>query len=137
MAKHDWQKLKRLFISGDCKTLREFAEVQDIPYRGLRANAVGWVTEKRAKQEQKQSKITNTVLERQAEYEIDRNTAHLAAGDLILAKLNIAIAKIKPMDTNAVYLLSTAASALEKVQKSQRLGDGNSNSNEVTIIDDL
>ena len=124
VSTYDWKKLKRLFISGKCKTLREFAEAQGVPYGQLRRNATGWVEEKRTKTIQKEDKITEGILARQVEFEVDRNAAHLAFGDMLLMKLNAAVIGVKPSDKNAVYVLSTAATALEKIQKSQRLGEG-------------
>ena len=137
MSKYDWAKLKREYLTGDYKSLREFAEAKDINYAVLRQNAAEWSKEKLTIDSQKTNKIIEGVTEREIQYEIDRNAAHLAAGDLIMMQVNLALQALKSKDKNALYLLNAAATTLEKVQKVQRLGDGLGAGNEVSVVDDL
>lgn len=125
MAKYDWAKLKREYMLGDFKNLRVFAESKGIPYNGyFKKVTTGWSEKKRLQQDQKETKIAEKVTEQKIAYEIDRNAAHLAAGDIIMTKLNIALQQLKIKDKNVMYLLQTAATTLEKVQKSQRVSEG-------------
>ena len=56
MAKTNWEQLKRQYILGKDKTLKEFAERVGVNYGYLRKKAIGWDKEKGTRQEQKENK---------------------------------------------------------------------------------
>jgi len=137
VAKYDWNKLKRDFLTGDHMSLKTFAEARNINYNVLRRNAKNWVEEKVTREEEKSNKILEKVTQQEIAFEINRNAAHLAAGDIIMTKLNVALQQLKIKDKNVMYLLQTAATTLEKVQRVQSLIDGSGSESAVNIIDDL
>lgn len=125
MAKYDWAELKKEFLLGSHASLSDFAKDKCIPNNGyFRKTTKGWIEEKRQRRDKKETKIIEKVTEQEIRYEIDRNTAHLAAGDLIMTKLNLALQGVDHKKKGALYQLLTAAQTLDKVQKSQRLGEG-------------
>ena len=138
MAKYDWAKLKREYMLGDYKSLRSFAIDKGIPYtQHFRNSTQGWADEHKRKANAKQAQITEDVTEREIQYEIDRNAAHLAAGDVLLAKTNIAIQSINAKDKNALYKLERAANTLATIQKTQRLGEETSKPKDNGILPDI
>ncbi|SKC34587.1 hypothetical protein SAMN04515608_0022, partial [Caldicellulosiruptor bescii] len=44
-GQYDWESLKREFMLGDFKTLKEFAQAKNISYGFLRNKAKGWTQE--------------------------------------------------------------------------------------------
>ena len=138
MAKYDWTKLKREYLTGEYKSIAEFLREKGMTRTGfVNKQTSGWDKERATLQQEKSKKILESVTEKQIEHEIDRNAAHLAAGDLIVTKLLLTLQGIKPKDKNSAYLLNAAANALATVQKVQQLGDGVGVGSEVSIIDDL
>ena len=124
MAKYDWIKLKQEYITGDYKSLKEFAEKKKINYDMLRRNAKTWSKEKVTKRSQKGHKIIEKTIERQIDAEVDRNTRHLQTFD----KMQDAIEKIltqydKPSKRD-IYTLLKAGELMDKIQKGQRLAEG-------------
>lgn len=119
VAKYNWSKLKRMYLSGDYATLREFAEKHGINYDVLRRHAAQWSQEKSQADAKKVTKVVERTIEKAAEIEADRNVQHLETWDKLLGKINKALEYgINPKD------LATLATALEKLQKGQRLALG-------------
>lgn len=68
---------KKEFILGDYESVRDFAAQKGIKYNGYFAEKTkGWAEGKRARQEQKQSKIIEKTIEKIAKKEPDRNVAY-------------------------------------------------------------
>jgi hypothetical protein len=50
MSKHNWFELKVKFMTGEYKSLREFAKEQDLPYNPyFKEKTRGWIAEREAK----------------------------------------------------------------------------------------
>ena len=129
MAKHNWSKLKIAFINGNYKSLKDFAQKKNIPYKTLQQSAVGWVKEKQEKDREKTKKIQEEVYARQTEREISlilsRNDRVLNAEDKLLevyeslsAKEIINLAKKTPK----AFVSLTAG--LVNLQKIHRVAEG-------------
>lgn len=123
MAKYDWEKLKRKFITTSPKcTLKQFAIDNGIPYRTLRERAVGWVKERRARHQQKTGEIIDKTIDRQIESEVEMNLKHYDAGTKLLDLIDKAC-KVKEIACMP-KAISSLATALEKAQKVQRIASG-------------
>ncbi|MDR3318445.1 MAG: hypothetical protein LBS99_03325 [Clostridiales bacterium] len=126
--KYNWVKLRREFIVGNCKTLKEFAEKKKIPYEVVRVKAPGWRCAKETINKQNQNKIEAKILAAQVKEEVDRNTRHLRVGDNFLEFVEqftrnaLETASTKPeIGIEGVERLIRIA---ERVQKMQRLALG-------------
>lgn len=128
MARYDWEALKREFLLGDYKSLRQFANAKKLCYSHLRRKAVGWAKEKSELQAQKERKIAEDLLEKQIEQEIDWNITHLKLWGEFLNILQDALKdkkNIKSKDGKiSAYVLEKFANVMEKAQKGQRLALG-------------
>ncbi|MCM8901314.1 hypothetical protein KVG29_08785 [Caldicoprobacter algeriensis] len=129
MARYDWDKLKKEFILGEYESVREFAAQKGIKYNGyFAAKTRGWTDEKRALQEQKQSKIIERVIEKQIEQEVNWNITHLNLWGEFLNILRQALENPKNLMTKdgriSAYILEKFANVMEKIQKGQRLALG-------------
>lgn len=123
MAKYDWEKLRRKFVTTSRKyTLKQFAIDNQIPYGLLRDNAKGWLEEKRTKQRQKTDKIIDKTIDRQIESEVEMNLKHYGAGTKLLDLIDKAC-KVKEIACMP-KAISSLATALEKAQKVQRIASG-------------
>ena len=123
MAKYDWEKLRRKFVTSSAKTsLKQFAVDNNIPYGLLRDNAKGWLKEKQTKQRQKTDKIINNTIDRQIESEVEMNLKHYNIATTLLSVLEKS-AKIDEMYTSPKSINSLAKS-LETIQKVQRIASG-------------
>lgn len=129
MAKFDWNELKKEFLLGDYKSLKEFAEKKGLKYNSdFRKKAAGWREEKLTRNRQKTDKIIEKVIEKQIEQEVDWNTAHLNAwGELLNIINEILKARDEQLSKDGklnIYALEKIANILEKIQKGQRLALG-------------
>lgn len=131
MARYDWEALKREFLLGDYKSVREFARQKGLKYNAYFAKRTkGWAGEKEAKKRQKESKIIEAVLEKQAQHEIDWNTRHLEIWGKLLAIILEAVEDYRLQFVSErsgrlnVYALEKVANIIEKAQKGQRLSLG-------------
>ena len=137
--KYDWSALKKEFITKNSKnnkyTLKIFAEEYDISYSMLRKKAVGWVTERAAKQEQKGNKIIELSLDAQAKSEAAMNLAHFNAAEKLIGVM------MKTMDnetlTKAPKSIATLAKALKDMQAVQRIAVGADKGNKSALIDEF
>ena len=116
--KYDWIELKKQFLLGDYKSLKNFAETENIDYGLLRKNAIGWVKIKKKQKEQNCNKTitkieTKKVLEAVKNYE-QINKKHYDFADNLLKKL----AEIEIKNT---FEIESAARALKNLQQIQRL----------------
>jgi hypothetical protein len=126
----NWEQLKKEFILGEYKSLRDFANKKGLKYNGnFMKKTKGWSDEKVAKGVQKSCEIVERTLERQIEHEVDRNTAHLQAWDALLDIVMEMVAdRDKHLSTKAgarnVYALEKLSAVLDRIQKGQRLAEG-------------
>ena len=153
MAKTNWEQLKRQYILGKDKTLKEFAERVGLNYGYLRKKAIGWDKEKGTKREQKENKIIERtiekVVEKESEKELDRNQRFLNVSDMALDAIEEYFSekhhkkhvvkyrymnkdgKLEREELTSVLLdvadtkaMSNMVGSLEKVQKGHRLALG-------------
>lgn len=123
------EELKKEFLIGDYKTLKEFAEAKGLNYSSLRNKAKGWLQEKAKLLQEKNKKVIEKVLEQRIEKETDYNLAHLKAWDELL---NIVLEVLHNKEQHLmtrngkinIYALERVANILEKIQKGQRLALG-------------
>lgn len=67
MAKYNWQELKKEYVLGNYKSVSEFLKIKDIPNNGSsRKQTSGWSEEKRQKQDQKNTKTIEKVIEKES-----------------------------------------------------------------------
>lgn len=128
MPRYNWDALKREFLLGDYKSLRQFAKAKKLCYSHLRRKAVGWAKEKSELQAQKERKIAEGLIQNQIKQEIDWNLTHLKLWGEFLNILqevfkNAESVKTKDGRINA-YVLEKLANVMEKAQKGQRLALG-------------
>jgi len=70
MAKHDWNELKKEFLLGKFKSIREFCESKNIADNGnTKKHTKGWKDKKALNENKKSTKIMEKVIEKQAEKE--------------------------------------------------------------------
>jgi hypothetical protein len=131
VARYNWEELKKEFILGDYKSLREFAERKGLKYDSgnFRMRTKGWNKEKSTKEAQKRHEIIEKVVEKQVEREIDYNLKHLETWSKILDVVaEVVLGKDQHLATKSgkinVYALEKLANVMEKVQKGQRLALG-------------
>lgn len=138
MAKYDWDKLKQKFITSPKKqSLKQFAIANNIPYGLLRQNSVGWLNEKRTKDEQKTNKIIDKTIERQIESDVEMNLRHYTLGskllDVVEKSVELKELFVSPKSINSL------AKTIETLQKVQRIASGvdSDNSNKGDVIKDF
>lgn len=128
MPYYDWESLKREFMIGDFKTLKEFAQVKNISYGFLRNRAKGWTQEKRQLSKTKNQLVVEKTLQKQIEKTSDYNTLHVEFWDRLLDLVWQALHDEKTIKTKDgrinIYALEKLALVVEKVQKGQRLALG-------------
>jgi len=140
MAKYDWEKLRREFLTTSSKcTLQQFAIDKNIPYGLLRNNAKGWIKEKMTKSRQKNDKIIDQTIDKQIAHEVDINTRHLKiSNDLLNAiELCTTIEALKTIEVKdgkpfklkfpSIGRIKELSNSLEKLQKIQRIATGQDN----------
>lgn len=134
MSSIDWIGLKKDYIIGNYKSLSSFAEKKGLNINGnFKKKTKGWTDEKVLKGTEMSTKIINRTIERIIDREVDRNTKHLMVWDKILSKIdkladkeNIEVPTrdgIINIDVNHKHL-AELATAMDKVQKGQRLAEG-------------
>jgi len=125
---YDWDSLKREFILGSYRTLKEFAEAKNISYGLLRNKAKGWSQEKKELSKTKNQLIVKKTIQKQIGKASDYNTWHTEIWDEFLHVVWAAIHDDKTIKTKDdkynVYVLERLANVMEKVQKGQRLALG-------------
>lgn len=129
MSRYNWEELKKEFMLGDYKSLKEFAESKGLKYNGtFRKKTSGWLVEKRQKEDKKVTKIIEKTIEKIAERESDRNVAHLKLWDEFLYILQEALDDkenlLNKQGRISAYVLEKFANVMEKAQKGQRLALG-------------
>lgn len=151
IAKYDWIELKKEYLLGDYKSLKEFAASNNVNYDVLRRKAKTWTDEKVTRKSAKSHKIIKKVTEQEIKKEVDRNTKHLGAYDLALDacvsvlkdELNKGVDMYGNGYTSPVVIHSKLArivESLEKIQKGQRLAEGldnDSNSKTTGVLPEL
>ncbi len=122
--KYDWNKLHREFITGDYKTLKEFAEKKNMSYKTLKEKAKGWVEEKQTKDRLKSDRITKATIDNQVFTASEINKKHLS----LYASATTVIEKLIKQSVSGnkvnVYNIEKAVDSLQKIQKGQRLALG-------------
>ncbi|MDO6355124.1 hypothetical protein Q3V94_08535 [Caloramator sp. CAR-1] len=129
MARENWEELKKEFMLGDFKSLKDFAEKKGLKYNSdFRKKVAGWKEEKLTKLRQKTDKIIEKTIEKQIEHEVDYNTTHLKLWGEFLNILSEAISdkdNLKNKDGKiSAYILEKFANVMDKAQKGQRLALG-------------
>jgi len=125
---YDWEGLKREFVLGSYRTLKEFAETKNISYGLLRNKAKGWTQEKRQVEKTKSKLIVEKTLQKQIEKASDYNTLHVEFWDRLLELVWEALHDDKTIKTKEgkinIYALEKLSKVVEKVQKGQKLALG-------------
>lgn len=129
MARINWEELKKEFMLGDFKSLKDFAEKKGLKYNSdFRKKVAGWKEEKLTKHRQKADKIIEKTIEKQIEHEVDYNTTHLKLWGEFLNILSEVISdkdNLKNKDGKiSAYILEKFANVMDKAQKGQRLALG-------------
>ncbi|ADQ05199.1 hypothetical protein Calow_1653 [Caldicellulosiruptor owensensis OL] len=128
MLRYDWDVLKREFLTGSYKSLKEFAEAKGVHYGTLRNKAKDWLKERQQITQEKNQAILEKTLERQIEEAVDYNAWHVRVWDKFLQLVWAALHDEKTIKTKDgkynVYVLERLANVMEKVQKGQRLALG-------------
>jgi hypothetical protein len=128
VARRNWEELKKEFMLGDYKSLKEFADKKGINYDYLRRKTKGWLKERVTKQSQKSHKIIEKTIEKQIEHEVDYNTTHLKLWGEFLNILSEALKDIENIKTRdgkiSAAALEKLANVMDKAQKGQRLALG-------------
>ena len=134
--KHDWNKLKIEYVTGDFMDQRTFAAYTGIDYGYLRNmscatnpknNGKSWEEEKKEYLEERATEIRSRTLEMQAEKEADRNTQHLMAWDNFLKEVTRILADYTVTIGQAgvsIFALERLANIMDKLQRGQRLALG-------------
>ncbi|HEX3047208.1 MAG TPA: hypothetical protein VHY08_20810 [Bacillota bacterium] len=125
-AKHDWEKLKMQYVTGDYLDQHIFADSVGINYSYLRNQScrMKWEEARKAYLAQRDKLIEQKTLEKQAELEADHNIRHLEAWDDFLRELTKVMATYSvtvPNGVLTIFALERLANVMEKLQKGQRL----------------
>lgn len=122
MAKYDWEKLKRKFVTTSSKcTLKQFAIDNNLPYGLLRQKAKGWNESKRTNEEQKTNRIITKTIEKEIDREVDCNTRHYEIYEKLLESIDNFLGKDKLLMPKVIKEL---ADAMKTIQQGQRLASG-------------
>ena len=125
MAKYNWSELKIAFLNGNYKSLKDFAEERNIPYRTLRKSAVGWGKEKREKTRNIQKEVFVSQIEKGSSYSISRNERILNAQDKLLEFYeNISPKDIIEWAKDSPKVFVSLTAGLINLQKIHRLAEG-------------
>jgi hypothetical protein len=132
--KYDWVKLKAKYLSGSYTGLKQFADKENINYQVVRNNAKEWNEKKLQCNDEKVTKIVTKTIEKIAERESDRNAKHLMVWDKILNKIdrlaNMDKIEVPTKQGDVIEIdvthkhLAELSSAMDRVQKGQRLAEG-------------
>lgn len=121
MAKYDWIKLRQKYITGDYKSLKDFAERENVDYPTLRNNANGWKKERVTKQKQKTDKIIEKTINKQAEKESALNVQVLSVAEKfikVLGRFTVEeLSELTMADTRDFVNLTGALSNLQKIHR--------------------
>lgn len=121
MAKYDWIKLRQKYITGDYKSLKDFAERENVDYPTLRNNANGWKKERVTKQIQKTNIIIEKTLNKQAEKESDLNMQVLGVAEKFIKALGKwtieELSELTRADTRDFVDLTGALANLQKIHR--------------------
>ena len=125
MVLNNWIELKQDFITGDYKSLNDFARIKDLKINGnFKKQTKGWITDKVQYQDQKSTNVIRLVQENQINKEVDRNQRHIDIYDEALNLLEETITKLKnkeSLDKSDLKILNDLIAALERVQKGHLL----------------
>ncbi len=125
---YDWEGLKREFMLGSYRTLKEFAEAKNISYGLLRNKAKGWTQEKRQVEKTKCKLIVEKTLQKQIEKASDYNTLHVEIWNEFLHLVWAVLHDDKTIKTKEgkinIHALEKLSNVFEKIQKGQRLALG-------------
>lgn len=128
MQRYDWDELKREFLTGSYKSLKEFAEKKGLHYGTLRNKAKDWLKERQQITQEKNQAILEKTLERQIEEAVDYNAWHVRVWDEFLRLIWAALHDEKTIKTKDgrynVHALERLVNVMEKTQKGQRLALG-------------
>lgn len=111
MAKYDWEQLKKEYILGDHKSVKEFLRSKNIKSTGnTNKQTKGWSKKKAIKEQQKSNKTVEKVIEKQSEKEAQQIAdIKFIANELALnvlkanTELNKHIAKSKTKTKTVTY----------------------------------
>lgn len=111
MAKYDWEQLKKEYILGDHKSVKEFLRSKNIKSTGnTNKQTKGWSKKKAIKEQQKSNKTVEKVIEKQSEKEAQqivniKSIANELALNILKAntELNKHIAKSKTKTKTVTY----------------------------------
>ncbi|AZT89889.1 hypothetical protein ELD05_04005 [Caldicellulosiruptor changbaiensis] len=125
---YDWEELKREFMIGNYRTLKEFAQEKGVNYGVLRNKARDWLKEKQQVNREKNQLIFEKTLQQQVKKAADYNTWHVEIWNEFLRLVWTALHDEKTIKTKEgkynVYVLERLANIMEKAQKGQRLALG-------------
>jgi hypothetical protein len=150
VARLDWINLKKEYMLGDYKSLREFSDLKGLKYNGnFMIKTKGWNDERVAIQLKRSCKIIEKTIEKISDKESDRNVRFLNMSDMATdaieeylkekhykqhvvkykyydcegkpTKDELKAVKLSVADTKA---FSNMMGSLERIQKGQRLAEG-------------
>lgn len=121
MAKYDWDRLKRIYLTSKKCTLKQFAIDNNLPYGLLRQKARGWNESKRTNDEQKTNRIVTKTIEKEIDREVDCNTRHYEIYEKLLESIDNFLGKDKLLIPKTIKEL---ADAMKTIQQGQRLASG-------------
>ncbi|MDR3216112.1 MAG: hypothetical protein LBT55_01685 [Clostridiaceae bacterium] len=148
--KYNQEELKRQFVVGGYKTLKEFADKEGIPYSTLRKFAVGWVKVKNCNAAA--TVMGGEPLDFNEQEAPVRQTAAASLNERVLGVTGLIISALEKLDAPALLELLLEyprqflayVKALEASQKLHRTAEGldtkekqGASAEEVTIIDDI
>ncbi|AZR72519.1 hypothetical protein BBF96_03450 [Anoxybacter fermentans] len=116
--KYDWPALKEEFITGNYRTLKEFAEKQGINYKTLRDRAYRekWTEEKRQYINRLHAKSIEKTLELTAETLAQRRLVHLQIATELIEKIQETIPALN------TYVLEGTKTTTKKIKKKNKEG---------------
>lgn len=124
--KHDWDKLKIQYVTGDYIDQHQFAEEVGIDYSYLRnrSGKMKWEEAKKQFRAEKAEATKQKTIDKLAELESDKNIQHLEMWDSFANELLSIFSNYTVTIANGnltIFALERLANIMEKLQKGQRL----------------
>ncbi len=123
-VKYDWVMLRRKFITGDYVTVKEFAEMEAIPYAAVRKRSAEWTEQKRTLAKRKENKIVENVLNKQIATASEINNRHIEIFNKALNAAEQGLSECMNGESLNASKFEKIVDSLQKIQKAQRLALG-------------
>ena len=123
---HDWTDLRAEFLTGDYKSLADFAKRKNMSYKTLyeRANIEGWLKEKAGIKQEILSKSKDAYINDIKEKSATVNKRHIGIADEFLTLIEKEIKRQTDKNEINAYALEKLIVSLEKCQKIHRIALG-------------